>query len=239
MLNFLGIGAQKSGTTWLYEMLRQHEAILFPAGKEVHFWDTNLDKGFEWYKSLFTGEEEGKVKGEITPAYAIMSQDIVRYIYFHYPELRLLYIIRNPIERAWSSALMALERAEMDLEEASDQWFIDHFTSRGSLARGDYEICIRTWRGVYPSNQLLILCFEMLRDNPREFLICCCQHLGVDDTIYRNADIEILKRPVFPGNGTAIRPTLMPVLERLYKKKIISLSNYLQQDFSDWLCRKK
>ncbi len=237
MLNFLGIGAQKSGTTWLYEMLRQHEAILFPAGKEVHFWDANLGKGFEWYKSLFAGEEKGKIKGEITPAYAILPHNTVRDIYFHYPELRLIYIIRNPIERAWSSALMALKRAEMELEEASDQWFIDHFTSKGSLARGDYETCIRMWRGIYPSNQLLILRFEMLRDDPQGLLIRCCQHLGVDDAIYRNANMEVLKRPVFPGNSTAIRPTLMPALEKLYEQKIISLSNYLQQDCSEWFCR--
>lgn len=39
MLDFLGIGAQKAGTTWLYEKLRLHPDIAFPAGKEVHFWD--------------------------------------------------------------------------------------------------------------------------------------------------------------------------------------------------------
>lgn len=239
MLDFLGIGAQKAGTTWLYEMLRQHEAILFPGGKEVHFWDVNQYKGLKWYQNIFAGEEEGKIKGEITPAYAILPQSTVRNIYSYYPELRLIYIIRKPIERAWSSALMALKRAEMELDEASDRWFIDHFTSKGSLTRGDYETCIRTWCRVYPSNQLLILRFEMIRDDPRRFLMQCCQHLGVDDGIYRNANIEALKRPVFAGNGVVIRPTLIPVLEKLYEKKIISLSNYLQQDFSDWLLLKR
>jgi len=105
-------------------------------------------RSVEWYKQLFANE--ACINGDITPclwnsAYRSDSRNLDLM-----PHLRLIYLIRNPIERAWSSARMALGRAEMQQEEASDQWFIDHFKSKGSLARGDYETCIRQWRNVYP-----------------------------------------------------------------------------------------
>lgn len=234
MLNFLGIGAQKAGTSWLYSNLSRHPIISFPAGKEVHFWDQQYARGVTWYKSLFDGEPK-KLKGEITPAYAILDRGVIEQIYAINEDLKLIYIIRNPIERTWSSALMALGRAEMSVEEASDQWFIDHFLSSGSLRRGDYEKCIRTWRSVFPVDQLLILRFEEIKKTPKAMLKKCCQHLGIDGSVYDRIDEATLGKAVFKGIDYKIRPSLLPVLIDLYKKKILSLSEYLQEDFSEWI----
>ena len=231
MLNFLGIGAQKAGTTWLYEMLNHHTDISFPAGKEVHFWNRQQQE-VDWYKSLFINT---KVAGDITPAYSFLTIKVIKQIYFHYPEIKLIYIIRNPIHRAWSSALMALSRAEMTIEEASDQWFIDHFNSQGSLQRGDYETCIKNWLHVFPNQQLLILHFEEITTNPQQLLIRCCQHLNIDPTIYLSIENNIFQEKVFAGNGQTLRPSLYPFLFQIYESKIIKLEKYLQQDFSDWL----
>jgi len=126
MLNFLGIGAQKCGTTWLYAMLSKHPDIAFPGGKEIHFWsEDDYQERLAWYQNLFSGDEQ--VKGEITPAYAFLDGGRIKEIYRLVPDLRLIYMIRNPVNRAWSNALMALPRVQMKLEEASDQWFIDPF----------------------------------------------------------------------------------------------------------------
>jgi hypothetical protein len=231
MLNFLGIGAQKAGTTWLYTMLSHHPAIRFPAGKEIHFWDQQRQRGIDWYDALFTGDEQ--IKGEITPAYAILSVSQVRDIYTYYPHIRLFYVLRNPIERAWSAALMALERAEMTITDASDQWFIDHFNSQDSLKRGDYEACLKIWTSVYLRSQLLILRFEAIATNPSQLLTQCCQHLGIN-TISIDSS-SILQQKVFAGEGYPLRPTLHTKLLEMYKPKIMRLSAYLQQDFSNWL----
>jgi len=238
MLNFLGIGAQKAGTTWLYEMLSLHPNIHFPAEKEVHFWNARQDEGIAWYNDLFI-KENVPCQGEITPAYAFLSLDDIKKIYAHYPHLRLIYIIRNPIERAWSSALMALGHAEMLIHEASDQWFIDHFNSQGSLMRGDYEFCIRNWRQVYDSEQLLILRYENIKHSPRELLIQCCEHLNVESAFYLSMDATIFQKRIVP-QGTqptqySLRPSLRPVLQEIYKEKIAKLSEYLGQDFSNWV----
>jgi hypothetical protein len=92
MLDFLGIGAQKAGTTWLYSHLSQHEKITFPAGKEVHFLDLHYDRGIEWYASLFV-ENADKKSGEITPAYGHIAVERIREIRHLNPLLRIVYII--------------------------------------------------------------------------------------------------------------------------------------------------
>jgi hypothetical protein len=233
LLKFLGIGAQKAGTTWLYYVLREHEKILFPAGKEVHFWDRHLAKGVEWYNALFQGNSD-QWMGEITPAYAILPNKIVAKIGHHFPDLRLIYIIRNPIQRAWSSAKMALKRAEMTFEEASDQWFIDHFRSQGSLSRGDYERCIRTWRQYFAAEQLLVIKFDLLKKKPDIFIQKCLVHLGLENAIPETL-LPRLFDPVFETEKFVLRESLYSELISIYEEKIRSLEDYLMKDLSSWL----
>lgn len=226
MLNFLGIGAQKAGTTWLYEQLCQHPELAFPMGKEVHFWDAYYDRGLQWYLPPFEGNE--KVKGEITPAYAILPREKIEEIYQINPKMRLIYLVRNPVERAWSSARMALKRAEMTLDEASDQWFIDHFHSYGSLARGDYQQCLTNWLSVFSKKQLLILKFEEISRDPQRLLQCCCKHLGVDGAFFKKIPVESLREKIHEGRGGSLRPVLQQALDGIYQEKIRDFERFLQ-----------
>ncbi len=232
MPNFLGIGAQKCGSTWLYEILRRHERIDFPAGKEVHFWDINYHKGISWYSNLFSCDDF-KIRGEITPAYAILKDDTIGIINKNFPELRLIYIIRNPISRAWSSAKMAIQRAEMTIDEASDQWFIDHFNSQGSLARGDYEKCIRSWRFFYSEEQLLILKYDLMKENPKIFIEQCLVHLGIGKELNKSMQLH-LNDEIFPSEKIPIRKSIYKELLKIYSHKIDSLEEYLNEDLSSW-----
>jgi hypothetical protein len=140
MIDFLGIGAQKAGTTWIYQHLSRHPDIRFPAGKEVHFWDCCRANGVEWWTGLFADGHPRRKQGEITPAYATLDEATIREIAALLPSLRVFYSLRNPMARAWSSALMVLERAEMTIDDASHPWFLDHFKSAGSRRRGT--ICL-------------------------------------------------------------------------------------------------
>lgn len=232
MLSFLGIGAQKCATSWLYNTLSKHPYIAFPGGKEIHFWDHPRGRSVEWYKQLFSNE--AYINGDITPAYGFLPIEIIQEIYDLMPHLRLIYLIRNPIERAWSSAKMALGRAEMLHEEASDQWFIDHFNSKGSLVRGDYETCIRQWRSVFPSSQLLIMRYETIKNDPVLAANKVLNHVGLESFFEKSDDQKLIEK-VFEGDGAAIRPSLIPVLQDIYRNRIDSLERYLQEDFSNWI----
>lgn len=231
MLHFLGIGAQKSGTSWLHNALAEHPTIAFPGGKEIHFWNRPEGRALQWYSQLFS--DSHRINGEITPAYGILPTEKIQGIHAAFPHLRLIYLMRNPVERAWSSARMALGRAELVDDEASDHWFMDHFNSRGSLARGDYESCIRNWRSVYPSDQLLLLRYEKIESQPVNLINTCLNHLGLEDYFVPD-DTQLLARKIFEGDGTPIRPRLLEELYNIYSRQIESLSQYLEQDFSNW-----
>lgn len=221
MLHFLGIGAQKAGTTWTYEQLHKHPQIFFPPHKEIHFWDLHRERGIDWYMSLFPDYPDDRIKnGEITPAYSFLPLDIITQIALHFPDIRLFYILRHPIDRAWSGALMALRKAELLFEEASDQWFIDHFKSKGSLKRGNYKACIDNWLTAYPQEQLLILNFADIAANPRGFLTTLSTHLGIDPDFFDTLTDQELSTKIYAGNGESIRPSLRPILEDMYRDKI-------------------
>ena len=222
----MGIGAQKCGTTWLFKTLNAHPNICFPAGKEVHYWDHPNDRPVEWYADLFS--DNNLCNGEITPSYGILPTETIHRIHIRWPNLRLIYLIRNPIDRAWSAARMALKRAEMTYEEASDAWFIDHFCSQGSLARGDYEACIHNWLSIYPKEQLLVLSLEMIAANPVAMANRCLTHIGASPT-FTPHDRESLLIKQFQGDRMPIRPSLAPVLDKIYKEKIKFMSEYLTE----------
>ena len=235
MLDFLGIGAQKAGTSWLHEALRLHPQLRFPAGKEVHFWNAQRAQGLDWYRALFPDAPPGVKNGEITPAYGFLPPEVIREVHALNQQLRVVYLLRNPLERAWSSALMALGKAELDYDEASDQWFLDHFRSRGSLARGDYESCLRNWRGVFGDQAVLWLRHEMIAEAPLALLEAVARHLGVDPAFYGQARAPSLAKRVYPGPGHPVRESLLPALREIYRPRIARLARYLGADLGAWL----
>lgn len=234
MLNFLGIGAQKAGTTWLYTQLLQHPDIRFPLGKEVHYWNRKFPRHSttEYLNSFL---QQDKCEGEITPAYGHLPLDTITSIRNTLPQLKVIYILRNPIDRAWSSALMALNRAEMEFDEASDAWFIDHFNSKGSRMRGAYEHCLKNWRNTFDHESVLIFFHEDIQTQPEQVLDMCCRHLSIAAFSEEALEKMSLRKKVFAGDPQIIRPALKQHLLGQYSDEIRSLSTYLQTDLSHWL----
>lgn len=239
---FLGIGAQKSGTTWLHEMLKLHPGVGLPDRKELHFWDTKYPKGasLSEYDSLFTRMPQ-TVRGEITPGYAILPPKTIELIRNRYPRLRLLFTMRNPLERAWSNAKMFLVLQkivpmEADVADVGDDWYIEHFLSDLSLKRGDYETCLRNWLGYFERSQLHLSLYDDLQLNARSFLWKCCAHINADPDFYVRIGDEVIHQRISATNYSAIRPSLLPKLNEIYLPKIRRLSAYLGIDLvSRWI----
>lgn len=121
---FIGIGAHKAGTTWLYSQLEAHPEIGFTTGeersgriaaKERHFWcralherrvrprwPGPLEEGLAAYRASLP---DGVISGDITPHYAVLGDEVVRQVAESLPGLRLIYLLREPRARAWSSAV--------------------------------------------------------------------------------------------------------------------------------------
>jgi len=234
-IDFLGIGAQKSGTTWLYTHLQKHPQIRFPGGKEIHFWDWHKAEGTDWWLSKFPDSSDGIKQGEITPAYAILGQEDIRTIRELIPEVRLIYIMRNPLARAWSHARMALSRAAMTMDEASDQWFIDHFNCKASRTRGDYLACLKNWTAVFPAENLQLILFDEILADPRRVLARVAQHLAVDAAPFDAIAADELQEAVFAGRESKVRPALISYLQDMYRPAIGELEGHLGRDLRGWL----
>lgn len=250
MVDFIGIGAQKGGTTWLYHQLGRHPQIAFPGGKEVHFWD-RVDPALasRWLAALepatrATPDGRPVRCGEITPAYSTLAPATIATLRQTCPDVRLFISLRNPLARAWSAALMGLTRCQMEEHEASDQWFIDHFRSQASRQRGAYAAVLARWWDAFPREQLLVTLFDDIVAAPRSLLDALARHLRVDASDFAALPEEDLTTVVVPKLGANIptgqpqprlRPSLLPVLGELYRAEIERLSGMLDRDLSRWL----
>jgi hypothetical protein len=219
MLGFLGIGAQKAGTTWLFGALRQHPEVWFPPlGKEVHFFDTvhlrfdglprlrrarlrseaRLDKlelsgktakaakqrqrisqrydpqtaySAPWYRALYDAAPAGRKTGDITPYYCALPAEGIAEVQQMMPDTPILYLIRDPLERALSSVrMMAGQRKKKPeaLLANPDFW-----------ARGDYASNIARWDAAFGADQILYVPFGEIRDEPEALLCRIEAHLGL------------------------------------------------------------
>ncbi len=180
MPDFLGIGAQKAGTTWLHQNLQHHPDFYFPPDiKEIRFFDARFYMSPAQYAAFF--EPAGpRVTGDITPGYGALSVSRIRFVRKLIPDARLILILRNPIERAWSHALMDLVDSKQRRFEDVEPWeFYAHFDSRGARRNGGYVSMLDNWLRVYPEEQLLVAFFEDIRDRPQELLTRVFRHLNV------------------------------------------------------------
>lgn len=245
--DFVGIGAQKAGTTWVFSRLQQHPGVAFPAGKEVHFWDLRYRKGISWYFARLGASPKKKV-GEITPAYAILSRRKIQEFMDACPDTRIFIILRNPLERAWSLAKMnagiLLEatrdvkfegRPGLEIEDLSDVWWKSQFRMKGSLVRGMYDQCLDRWLSVIESDRFLVLDYDELATNPRVFMSAIAAHCGIDSTWFDEQPESFFSEKVFDGAKQSLPNRFKPLLRQLYGESIQNLSARLGRDYSHWL----
>lgn len=238
MLDFLCIGAQKAGTSWLHAQLSSHPAVAFPLGKEGHYWDWvqtgRRPDDIAWYQRRFA-DVAGRRLGDMTPAYAGLESRYVEQIQTHFPDVRILFLLRNPIERAWSAASMVAEFAQLADDECSDEWLLTILRSRDCIERGDYEKVLRRWRAVFAPEQVLPLFYDELGSDPLALLARVAGHLRIDPAPFAALPAARLRRRIRQGTGRRPSPVIRSLLFEQYRQKIESLAAYLGRDLSHWL----
>ena len=116
--NFFCIGAQKCGTTSLFNLLVEHEDIFLPSVKEDHFFDVDerFNKGLDWYlDQYFKDANNEKIVGSITPDYLFFNKCPKRIFNLLGKDIKLIIILRNPVDRAYSHYLMSKRRVMKNL----------------------------------------------------------------------------------------------------------------------------
>ena len=165
--SFLVLGPPRTGTTWLYDVLRSR-ALLPSLTKETRFFDVHFDRGLGWYSDHFSANPEHRVVGEIAPTYFASPQACAR-VASSLPNSRLIIIFRNPIQRLIS--LYRLKRAY-----GLHAWDFDTALERDPelLASSLYATHLRTWQSYFAPEQISIHFFEDLIADPQAFLDNIC-----------------------------------------------------------------
>lgn len=238
MLNFLCVGAQKAGTSWLYRHLNLTNNVFFPKGKEVHYWDWvergKRRKNHGYYKALFE-QHTDMLSGDMTPCYGLLKSESIREIQIIYPDVKIIYIFRNPIDRAWSAFKMGMSVMRMKPHEVSHQGMMDVLKSASSIQRSDHYTVLKNWNSVFSSDQILVLDFDDLIADNRSFLRKVFNFLDLDTSyIDTKSDGELSAR-VNKGITMTIPNSIHAELLSIYEPKIIQFQDYLEKDLSHWL----
>ncbi|MEO5645650.1 MAG: sulfotransferase domain-containing protein [Bacteroidia bacterium] len=176
---FLCIGTQKSGTTWLNEQLKKHPSLCMPNPKEVRFFDWYFYRSFDWYLKHFNCAK-GKIKGEVTPGYSIIEKGRVKFIRHVMPDVKIILLLRDPRKRAWSSARYHFAKEmSRDLKQISTEEFIAHFQKSWVRKMGDYKTIWNKWSSVFPREQLLVIFNEEIDAMPEIVIERIYNFIGV------------------------------------------------------------
>jgi Sulfotransferase domain len=176
--DFLGIGIDKAGTTWLYEVLDKHPEVFVSRQKELNYFDRDIaTKSLELYADNFK-DGANKVKGEITPGYAYIPVERIRFIHAIMPNVRLIFLMRNPVEQQWSFAVHQLIRiAGVDIADESK--FFEFFKKTAFYKLGGYTGILTKWLSVFPAEQLYVGFYDNIRNEPKMLLCQVFKHIGV------------------------------------------------------------
>ncbi len=185
-LDFLLIGAEKCGTTWLADMLRQHPGIFIPPEKEIFYFNRqffespelenfNHSKPLDWYYSFFAAAQAGRVKGEASPAY-IWDMAAPEKIHAFNPALKLVAVLRDPVERAFSQYRYYIQRGVL-----GNVSFAQAIELRPEmLSRGMYHAQLTRYYALFPAEQILVLFFDDIKRDNQAFLHTAEAFLGVE-----------------------------------------------------------
>ncbi len=193
--DFLIIGAAKSGTTTLYKYLCRHPQFYQPVKenttyipqkpysyKEPNFFgcDQNYAKGIEYYATLFEGSQEHQVCGEASTDYTkypLFPESAAR-IAQHLPTIKLIYIMRHPVERAYSYYVQLNRGAKFK------ETFEEHIHKTSvSLDSSNYMLQIQQYLKFFPKEAFLFLLMDDLIKQPADTLRKVCNFIGIDDSI--------------------------------------------------------
>lgn len=219
-INFLIIGAMKSGTTSLFKYLSEHPQVYMPPGKEADFFSNNknFSNGFSWYrKKYFNSASQMVLWGEASPQY--MCFDFVpERIYSILPNVKLIAILRNPINRAYSHYRMAVRRG---VEKGSFEECVETLIKRGGatddkvdlernfIQFGEYGRIFLNYLKYFSKSNVKIIFMEDLAEKPIKTMQSIFKFLNIKD----NFNYEIINKK-YHRSGEKKFPNLEKIIMR-------------------------
>lgn len=199
MPNFIYIGPDKAGSTWVWEALRWHPQAHMTPSKDIYYFDRFFERGTSWYLANFNGVEGEPVIAEVSHDY-LYSPEAAGRIKGDLPEVKLMVCLRNPIDRAFSAYLHRIKDGAFS-GEFRDCWqpipeILDH-----SL----YAKHLEPYLELFGGEQIHIALFDDLEDDSTQFARELFGFLGLEDlTIPEDLRGKSLAA-ARPRNATAAR----------------------------------
>jgi hypothetical protein len=170
----LGVGPQRTGTTWLWECLRAHPDLCLPRGvKETTFFDARFDAGWPWYAAHFAHRRPGQRCMEIGATYFEDAAAAAR-VRLHAPECRVVVTLRDPAARTYSLYLHHARkgrlRGDFDRALVEQPWLLD-----GSR----YRVHLERWRALFGPGRVAVVLLDDVVADPGAVLARVQAFLGV------------------------------------------------------------
>ena len=203
--DFVIVGAQKAGTTSLYFALAEHPRVFAAEPKELDFFqdDTNYARGVEWYAAHFKDCPPGYIAGESSPEY-LHYEHVAERMAEVIPRAKVIAILRNPIDRAYSGywhgvraagEKLPFERAvEIEKERtANDPFALRYFSY---VQRGQYAKQLAPFFAHFERSRILVLIAEEYFANPRRAISQAADFLSLscdNDFLERASQVHLNK----------------------------------------------
>ena len=217
--NFLIIGAQKAGTTWLARCLGEHPDVFIPEIKEIYYFDRHYDKGQAWYEAYFEPWSGEKAVGEGTVGYILSTNAPGRIHATLGREVKLIASLRHPVERAYSAYRMFLSRGRIPYNMDFRTFVRDDV--RTSRRQSTYTPQLERYLSLFARDHLLVLIYEEIYQDTQKALDTCAVYLGVEpgftppsvrNRVNNSIDVSVMHNQVW-SLRRAIK-ALPPAIER-------------------------
>ncbi len=213
-INFILAGAMRSGSTYLFELLRHHPQINMPARKELHYFSKESQPQLEEYREFFRDCDPEMVIGEASPEYMFFPYCAQR-IKDHLPAIKLIFILRNPVKRAFSHYLWATKGGKFEyltfenaLAAEEDRLKSLDFNTQNAFSyrvRGEYLRLLQPYLNLFPKENIKVILFEDLKEKGQKVYDDLCDFL----------DIDRISLPEIERHNHAIIPRFLPVFRQL------------------------
>ena len=199
-INFCCLGPQRTASSWLHEVLSCHPDVCLPDGvKETMFFDDRFHKGLSWYTKLFRRQGARQVCGEIAPTYFHSVKACERLVELS-PDLKIIILVRNPIERTFSLYRHHLSKGRIRIP------FSQALERHPELIdTGKYSIHAKRWEDSFPPLNTMYLWQDDIKQNPQKILDDTCDFIGVKKIKIPPVANEIVNTATAPRNAYVAR----------------------------------
>ena len=182
--NFLYVGPDKAGSSWIHEMVLKHADVYMTPAKDLYYFDRYYDRGPGWYAAQFEAAREEKIVGEVCQDYLFHPEAAAR-IRDTLGPVRIMVSLRDPVERAWSSYLY------MRKHGIGPDTFAEALESRPELLEhGRYATSLDRFLELFPRELIHVALFDDLVDDPQHFLDGITEFLEIDRLPLAEKDLE-------------------------------------------------